>query len=63
MEYQLEKPIDVIFLVVEHLQELAELAGRPSTPQQIVDSRYLIVPKRKIFRSDIQTWLRQAAVN
>jgi len=33
MEYQLSKPIDVIFSAIEDLQDVAELAGRPFTPQ------------------------------
>ena len=63
MEYQLNESIDVIFTAVEDLQELAELAGRPFTPQQIVDIGYLIVLKHRIFRSDIRKWLRRVAVD
>ena len=37
MTYQLEEPINVIFSAVEDLQELAGIAGRPYTPNQIVD--------------------------
>jgi len=43
MEYQLDKPIDMIFTAVEDLQNLAELAGSPFTPQQIDNIGYLIM--------------------
>jgi len=46
--------MDIIFSAVENLQELADLAGRYFTPQQIVDTGYLIVSKHRIFRSDIR---------
>ena len=61
MEYQLEEPIDVIFSAIEDLQELEELAGRSFTSYQIVDIGYLIMSKHRIFRSDMQKWLRRAA--
>ena len=47
MDYQIEELINVIFLTVEDLQELAELVGRPFTPQQIADIGYLIVSKKQ----------------
>jgi len=63
MEYQLSESIDIIFLVVEELQELAELVWRSFTPQQIVDCGYLIVSKHRIFRSYIYKRLRRATVD
>ena len=63
MEYQIDKPIDVIFMAIEDLLELAEISGRPFTPQQIVNIGYLIVSKHRIFRSDIRKLLHQAIVN
>ena len=39
MEYQLSETINTIFSAIEDLQEIAELAGRPVTPQKIVNCR------------------------
>jgi len=63
MKDQLLEPINVIFLAVEDLQGSVELAGRPFTPQEIVDIGYLIVSKHRIFISGILKWLRQVAIN
>jgi len=63
MDYQLSEPVNVIFLAVENLKELAELTGRPFTLHQIVNTGYLLVSKHSIFRSDIRKWFRKAAVS
>ena len=57
MEYNLEKPIDIIFDAIEDLVETGELTRRPYSAQQIVDLGYIILSKKRIFRSDIRKWV------
>ena len=49
LNYSIDEPIDVIFSAVEDLLEIGELAGRPYSPQQIVDLGFLIISKQRIF--------------
>ena len=37
--------------------EIAELAGRPYSPIQIVDLEYIVIAKHPIFRSDVRRWI------
>ena len=64
MNCQIEKPINVIVLAVEDLQELGKLAeGLITLPQQIFYIGYMTVSKHRISRLDIRKWLRHATVN
>ena len=45
MEYTIDEPISVICDAVEDLVEISELAGRPYSPDQIVDIGYIILSK------------------
>ena len=53
MDYSIEELIDVVFSLVEDLEELSEMVGILFTSQQSIDIRYLIISKHRIFRSDI----------
>ena len=54
MDYTIDEPIAIIFDAVEDLIEIAELAGRPCSTDQIFDIGYNVVSKNKIFRSDVR---------
>ena len=54
MDYKIDEPIAIIFDAIEDLVEIAELAGRPYTADQIVDIGYIVLSKNRIFRSDIR---------
>ena len=43
MAYDLTGPVDVIFDTVDDIRELAELSGKPYSPEQMVDLGYIIV--------------------
>lgn len=45
MLYNIDEPIDAIFHTVDDLIEIAELATRPFTIQQMVDLAYMIIAK------------------
>ena len=53
MSYNIDEPISVIFNAVNDLREIAELANRTYTNQQMVDLAYIVVSKLPTFRSDI----------
>ena len=59
MSYDLDKPIDAIFNAVDDLREIAELALKPYTNQQMVDLGYIVVSRLPVFRSDVRRWLRR----
>ena len=59
MEYQKQESITIIFGAVEDLAEIEELAGRPYSPDQIVDIGYIVLIKNIIFRSNIRKWMRR----
>ena len=59
MSYDIDEPISIIFEAVDDLREIAELANKPYTDQQMVDLAYIVVSKLPIFRSDIRRWLRR----
>ena len=63
MSYDITEPIDVIFNSVDDLREIAELAGRPYSPIQMVDLGYMVIVKQPIFRSDVRRWLRHLPGN
>ena len=59
MDYTVDELISIIFDAVEDLVEIAELDGRPYSPDQIVDIGYIILSKNRISRSDIRKWTRR----
>ena len=59
MNYTTDEPISIIFDAVEDLVEIAELVGRPYSPDQIVNIGYIILSKNRIFISDIREWTRR----
>jgi len=62
MEYSIDESIAIIFDAVEDLVETGELAGKPYSPLQIVDLRYMVLVKNRIFRGDIRKWGRRSEV-
>ena len=63
MSYDINEPISLIFDAVDDLREIAELAIRPYSNQQMVDLGYIVVSRQPIFRSDIRRWLRREPVD
>ena len=59
MNYNIKDHIDTIYNDVEDLVEVRELAGRPFSPEQIIDLAYMIISKYRIFRDDIRAWMRR----
>ena len=53
MEYNLNKPIDVIFNAVDSLLEISELVGRLYLSTQLVNLAYMIVIAQLVLRLDI----------
>ena len=53
MVYNIVKPINVIFNVVDDLREITKLLNRPYTDVQMVDLGYMILTRQPIFRADI----------
>ena len=59
IEYAIEEPIAIVFDAIEDLQEIAELAGKPFSPEKNVDLGYMVVSTNRIFRSDVRKWTRR----
>ena len=59
MDYTIDEPIAIIFDAVKDLVEIAELAGRPYSADQIFDIGYIVLSNNRIFRSDIRKWMRK----
>ena len=62
MQYVIDKPIDIIYTSVDDLREIAEMAGNPYTPEQLVDLGYMVVASQLVFRSDLCRWIRNLSV-
>ena len=43
MQYSIDKPIDIVYTSADDLREIAEMAGKPCTPEQLVDLGYMVV--------------------
>ena len=43
MQYIIDKPIDIMYTSVDDLREIAEMVGKPYTPEQLVDLGYMVV--------------------
>ena len=56
MDHVIEKPIDLIYDVIEDLVEIGGLAGILYSPEQIVDLRYIILAKNR-------KWMRRPEAN
>ena len=50
MSYNINKLIDVIYSSIDDLHEIAEMVGRPYTPEHLVSMGYIIIAN---FRSDL----------
>ena len=59
MSYGITEPINVLFNSVDDLREIAELAGRPYSPIQMVDLGYIVIANHPIFQSVVRRWLRR----
>ena len=54
MEYNLTKPIDIIFNAIYNLTDIIELAESQYFPTQVVDLAYMIVSAQSVVRSYIR---------
>ena len=58
LTFNLSDPIDTIWNKIEDLAELAELALRPFSDQQLTDFAFIIINKQRAFRDDVRQWMR-----
>ena len=59
MKYQIQEPIAIIFDAIKDLDKIGELAGRPYSPDQVVNIEYIVLSKNRIFRSNKRKWTRR----
>ena len=57
MQYSIDKPIDIVYTSADDLREIAEMAGKPCTPEQLVDLGYMVVASQPVFQSDLRRWI------
>ena len=48
MQYSIDKPIKIVYTSVDDLREIAEMAGKPYTPDQLVDLGYMVVTSQPV---------------
>jgi hypothetical protein len=56
MQYNLQEPLVVVYEEVEELEKLAEAAGNPYTPIQVVNFGLQIIKNTKDFEDGIKAW-------
>ena len=56
MTYDPNKPIDLLFNKISKYATVADVAGSPETPSQLVNIAPIILAKPGIFSHDIRTW-------
>jgi len=49
MQYNIDEPINIIYTSVNNLREIAEMAGTPYTPEQLVDLGYMVIASQPVF--------------
>ena len=54
--YDLSQPVDVIFNAIDDLLELADHAGIPMSPDQLVNLAYVIFARQPILLQDLCAW-------
>jgi hypothetical protein len=63
MHYDISQPVDTVFNAIDDLSELADHAGSPMTPQQMIDLAYVIFAKQPILQQDLRLWNRKLLVD
>ena len=56
MAYDPSKPIDILFNRISKYATVADVAGSPETPTQLINMAFIILTKTGIFAHDIRTW-------
>jgi hypothetical protein len=59
MHYDISQPVDTVFNCIDDLSELADHAGSPMSPQQMIDLAYVIFAKQPILQQDLRLWNRR----
>ena len=47
--YNIDDPIEIIYTSVDYLREIADMAGKPYTPKQLVDLGYTAASSQPVF--------------
>ena len=55
--------MDIMYTSVKELRDLAEMASKPYTPEQLVDLGYMVVASQPVFRSDLRRWIHRTSAN
>ena len=63
MLQNIDEPIDIIFLAIDNICEIAEMVGKPYTPEQLFDMGYIVISAQSVFRSDLCQWIRRPPTN
>jgi hypothetical protein len=56
MAYDPSKPIDILFNRISKYATVADVAGSPETPTQLINMALIILSKTSIFAHDIRIW-------
>jgi hypothetical protein len=59
MHYDISQPVDTVFNCIDDLSKLADHAGSPMSPQQMIDLAYDIFAKQPILQQDLRLWNRR----
>jgi hypothetical protein len=59
MFYDISQPVDTVCNCIDDLSELANHAGSPMSPQQMIDLAYVIFVKQQILQQDLRLWNRK----
>jgi hypothetical protein len=62
MHFDISQPVDTVFNCIDDLSELADHAGSPMTPQQMIDLAYVIFAKQPILQQDLRLWNRKPLI-
>jgi hypothetical protein len=63
LHYDISQPVDTVFNAIDDLSELAEHAGSPMSPQQMIDLAYVIFAKQPILQQDLRLWNRKPLID
>ena len=59
MHYDISLPVDTVFNAIDDLADLAEHALSPMSPQQMIDTAYVIFARHPILQQDLRLWNRR----